>query len=202
MYLLLIRLLNRHAQWRVIVPLLLLCAGYVWLFNVSAFPYANPALVAIGCGEGLLDARLHYNAVEAYQALACYGPAGRALYQNFLKVDVSFALCYGMAFALLLTRLVQSKALQRSADTLVTEANGVSAWHWIACLPLAVAAADGLENVLLYRLLAAYPQELPLWAHWAGAATSAKWLLSLLALAALVVGAARRWRHRTSQLTP
>jgi len=61
------RALYHHATWRTIVPLLLVCAGYYWVFNYSSFPFANPALVAAGCGEGLLDLRPYYDASVAHQ---------------------------------------------------------------------------------------------------------------------------------------
>lgn len=190
----LIRFLNRHAQWRAIAPLLLLCAGYVWLFNFSSFPYAEPALISSGCGEGLLDVRPHYDAAQAYQALACYGTAGRALYKNFLLVDATFAFCYGMCFALLLTRLVRANLATGNAGG----AEGVgSLWPWAGLLPLGIAATDGLENVLLYQLLSAYPDELPRAAWLAGYATSGKWVLSALTVAVLVGSVSRLWWRRS-----
>ncbi len=180
----LLRLLYRHAQWRLITPLFLLCLGYAWLFNFSAFPYANPALVAIGCGQGLLDVLPHYDAAQAYHAFECYGVAGRSLYQHYLMVDATFAACYGLCFSLVMSVLVRANRA------------GGSAWRWLALLPLAIALADGAENVLLYRLLAAYPQQLPTLAGLAGMATSSKWLLSGLTSLLMLLGLLRlAWRR-------
>lgn len=168
------RALYRHSRWRTVVALLLVCAGYFWVFNyASHFPFSNPALIAAGCGEGLLDLRPYYNASAAHQALDCYGVTGRAIYRHFLMADTSFLLIYGPAFALLLTRL------------LATLTTPTSRWRIANLLPLSVALADALENLALFVLLAAYPRFLSPLGNLAGLATSTKWVLTLASLATL-----------------
>jgi hypothetical protein len=161
-----------------ILPLLLTCAGYFWTFNFSEAPFANPAVVAAGCGQEILDIRLHYDAPAAYQALECYGPAGRAAYAKFLWVDVTFALVYGMAFSLLLSWLIQSIKAEKSF------------LRWTALLPFGIALADMLENTLLSRLIATYPEKHMLLANLAGYTTSVKWALSALTIPILFAIAA------------
>lgn len=179
------RAFYRHATWRIIIPMLLLFAGYFWVFNFSSLPFSNPALIAAGCGEGLLDLRPYYNASAAHQALDCYGNRGRAIYQRFLVADMSFVLIYGSGFTLLLSRLLAS---------LTTPA---SRWRIANLLPLSVAIADAMENILLFTMLAAYPRFLPMLGDLAGLATLLKGVLTVASLATLVgcVGTLL-WRRR------
>ena len=167
------RALYRFASWRVITPLLLLCAGYFWMFNYSPLPLSNPALVAAGCGEGLLDLLPYYDARAAYRALDCYGDTGRAIYRHYLLADTSFVFCYGLGFSLLLTRLL--------ADLTALG----SRWRKANLLPLGVALADVLENLGIYCLLVAYPRSIPVLGDLAGLATLLKFALTALALVAL-----------------
>ncbi|MHB0991057.1 MAG: hypothetical protein ACYC3O_04950 [Burkholderiales bacterium] len=176
--------LYRHASWRLILTLILICSGYFWIFNYSALPFSNKALVVAGCGEGLLDIRPYYDAATAYRALLCYGDSGREIYRRFLLADSSFACCYGVAFSLLLSRLLA--ALTVSAGR----------WRNANLLPLIVAFVDLAENMLIFSLLALYPHEVPIIADLAGAATLSKWILMLLALTILAASILRlSWRQ-------
>jgi hypothetical protein len=170
---LLSRSLYRHAAWRAIAALLLVCAAYFWIFNYSSLPFSNPALVAAGCGEGLLDLRPYYDASAAYRALDCYGGAGRAIYRRFLVTDMSFLFFYGAAFSLLLTRL------------LATLTAPASRWRAANLLPLGVALADAVEDILLFSLLGEYPRHIPALGDLAGIATMTKHALAAASLAAL-----------------
>ena len=174
------RSLYRHATRRKIVPLLLLFAAYFWVFNFSTLPFSNPSLMAAGCGEGLLDIRPFYTAVEAHRALDCYGPAGRSIYQHFLLVDMSFVFIYGFGFALLLSSLLAALTTPESR------------WRLLNLLPLGIALADATENFALFALLAAYPGFPATLGELAGMATLFKNLLSVTALATLVVCACAR----------
>lgn len=167
------RTLYRHATWRAIVPLLLACTGYFWVFNYSSLPFSNPSLVATGCGEGLLDLRPYYDASAAYQALHCYGDAGRAIYRRFLMVDMSFVLFYGTGFSLLLTRL------------LATLTAPASNWRLAHLLPLSVALADAMEDFALFCLLTVYPRFIPVFGDLAGLFTLIKNVLTVASLATL-----------------
>ena len=165
--------LFRPARWSVIAALLLICLGYFWAFNFSLLPFSVQALRDAGCGQGLLDARPYYDATAVSQAFACYGEAGRAVYHVFLLLDTSFALCYGLGFSFLLSRL--QAALNATS----------SRWRVARLLPLGVALSDVLENISLLYLLASYPVALPALASLAGMFTLSKWVLSILSLAAL-----------------
>ena len=177
-------LLFRRARWVYIFPLLLICVGYVWLFNFSTASFANPAVVAAGCGQEVLDVRLRYGAELVYEALECYGPAGRAAYTKFLLVDASFAAFYGLTFSLLMSWFVESAKARRSA------------LRWAQLVPLGIALADTLENALLSRLLSTFPTQHLFLADLAGLATTAKWALSALTTAILLAVATHLvWRR-------
>ncbi len=164
--------LYRHTSWRNIISLLLLFAGYFWVFNFSTLPFSNPALISAGCGEGMLDARFYYTASEAHQALNCYGPTGRAIYRHFLMADMTFVFIYGAGFALLLSRLLGSLTNSR--------------WRLLSLLPVGIALADATENLLIFRLLAVYPDFPALLGQIAGYATLIKSILSAVAVIVLL----------------
>lgn len=154
--------------------------GFILLFNFSNFnmPMSNPQLINISGGVGLLDLEFFYTAQEAYVSLTKYGEAGRALYKNFLAADFIFALCYGLGFSLLFTRLL--KALDQSE----------SWWMKFNLLPLAIALADYMENIFIYAMLNLYPQHTPLVGTLAGIATLSKQLLIFVSLLFLLSGIA------------
>ena len=166
-----------------VIPLLLVFASYFWAFNFSSLPFSNPAVIAAGCGEGLLDIMPYYDATDAYRALSCYGEAGRAVYQRFLFADMSFVLVYGAGFTLLLARLMAMLGVE-------------GRWRTLALLPACIALADACENLALFWLLAAYPDVLPDVAQCAGLFTATKHLLSAVSVLTLMICAGMlTWRR-------
>lgn len=141
-----------------------------------------------------LDLRPVYDAEQAYRYLGAIGADGRDYYrQNQIVTDMLFAGFYALAYAGLLIRLAERAP--RRLEPL-----------WVGALfPLAAGLADVGENLLLVRLLGAYPAELQEAAAWAGRLTAGKHILAglyALTLGALVAGIlgqifaalARRWR--------
>jgi len=178
----LVRFVFQQARWSMIVPLLLVIAGYFWVFNFSSLPLSNPAVIAAGCGEGLLDIMPYYDASDAYRVLNCYGASGRGIYQRFLLADMSFVLFYGAGFTLLLARLMAMLAVDRL--------------RMLALLPACIALADACENIALLWLLAAYPDALPGVAQSAGLFTATKHLLSAVSILMLMIcGGMLAWRR-------
>ena len=176
--------MSSAARRRVISALLLICLGYFWIFNLSALPFSVQAVKDAGCGQGLLDTRLHYDAAAVSQAFTCYSSSGRTMYRDFLLLDASFALCYGFGFSLLLMRWLVMLSARNNR------------WRVVALLPLAVAGFDLLENGSLLYLLAIYPAAVPGLATLAGLFTSIKWLLGATSLLALVACCALAlWRR-------
>src|SRR5437762_2579499 len=89
--------------------------GFSWLFNYSSFPFANPELLKLSGGEGLLDLLPFYTAEKAFTALGHYGTAGRALYSRYLVADFIFMPFYSLGLALLVTRTVLATWSEGSA---------------------------------------------------------------------------------------
>ena len=165
---------RRYSSYAMIV-LLALVGVFFWLFNFSAFPASNSALLKISGGVGFLDLRPFYTAQAAYAALTHYGAAGRNLYQHFLAVDFFFALSYGLGFSLLITRIIK------------TSHGTNSAWMIFNLLPLAVALADCSENTFILVMLHGFPKFYPAVSTMAGFATAIKWGATLVTLAFLAV---------------
>ncbi len=161
------------------VGLLICAAGFFWLFNFSALPLSNPELKRVGSGEGLLDLRLYYSAQEAFRTIESYGAEGRALYLRFLAADFVFVPIYGLAFALLFTRLA------------ITLWGRASSRLRVNLLPLGIALADFAENICLLLLLTGYPEHSLFVGTLAGMATLTKQVLTFSALLFLTYGCIR-----------
>ena len=160
---------------RLLLSLLAAIAFFFWLFNFSTLPLSNPALKLAGNGGELLDMRLYYSAQEAFREMDRYGARGRAVYLRFLSVDFLFALTYGLAFSLLLTRL--TRALFGPA----------SSWSRLNLLPIGIALMDWLENCCLLLMLIRFPEQNVFIGTAAGIATLAKWVLTAVTMAVLIV---------------
>jgi len=165
----------RRYSLRLMIGLFLGVAFFFWLFNFSTLPLSGPELRKLSSGEDLLDVRTYYSAQEAFRAMERYGTAGRALYIRFLAADFIFAPLYGLAFALLFTRL---------ASTLFAPS---SPWNRMNLLPIGIAMADIAENLCILVILQMYPDQKHLVGSLAGIATLAKWVLSMAALAFLTL---------------
>jgi hypothetical protein len=155
---------------RLMVGLLICAAFFFWLFNFSALPLSDPEMKRISNGEGLLDLRLYYSAQEAFRTIESYGAEGRALYLRFLAADFIFVPIYGLAFALLFTRL--AIALWGRASSRLR----------VNLLPLGIALADFVENSCLLLLLAGYPEHSLFVGALAGMATLTKQMLTFSSL--------------------
>jgi hypothetical protein len=159
---------------------LLICtACFFWLFNFSTLPLSNPELKRVSGGEGLLDLRLYYSAQEAFRTIESYGAGGRALYLRFLAADFIFVPIYGLAFALLFTRLALTLWGRASSRIVVN------------LLPLGIALADFVENSCLLFLLTGYPERRLFVGALAGMATLTKQALTFSALLFLAYGCLR-----------
>jgi len=159
---------------------LLSCAAFFfWLFNFSTLPLSNPELKRVSNGEGLLDLRLYYSAQEAFQTIESYGPQGRALYLRFLAADFVFVPIYGLAFALLFSRVALTLWGRASSRLRVN------------LLPLGIVLADFVENICLFLLLTGYPEHSLFVGTLAGMATLTKHVLTFSALLFLAYGCLR-----------
>lgn len=127
-----------------------------------ATPLGAPALRRLGQGRPSPDLTFGYAPDDTYQLLGIYGPAGRAHWRRLLLLDMVFPAVYGAFLALAL-------------DAWAQWAEAGAAWHAVAlACPLVCAAADYLENLLLLRVIAAWPQQRPGLVSAASVCTQAK----------------------------
>ena len=156
--------------------------------RLARWPVAVAALVVmLGCVAGLvwrqsrlggletLDSRGWYTPDEVadlFASLDRLDPAARTVYAaTELTLDMAFPAAYGTLLAVLLFRLFAERPLH--------------------LLPLAVAAMDALENVVIASLALTYGGA-PTYLSWLAAVfTAIKTVLIPLTLAAIAVGAIR-----------
>ena len=135
-------------------------------------------------GLGLLDSRGWYTPAEAaalFDALDHLDTSARAVYATTaLTIDMVFPVCYGMLFAVLLSRLYR----------------GGPPLHLLAP---AVASADALENITVAALALSHDGAPTPLAWPAAVFTLVKTLLAVAMLVATCIGATRwlwaRMRH-------
>ena len=163
---------ERLATWRTAVAASVgfagCVAGLVWRHSRLA-------------GLDLLDSRGWYTPAEAttlFDALDRLDPSARAVYATTaLTVDMVFPACYGLLFAILLFRLFR-------------------AGPPLYLLPLALAAADVLENLTVSALALSHDGTPSKLAWLAAGFTLLKTALIVATLTATCVGSTRRlWLH-------
>ena len=167
---------ERCATWRIAIAA---SVGVVGCVGGLAWRQARLA------GLDLLDSRGWYTPDEAaalFEALDRLDASARAVYATTaLTIDMVFPASYGLLFAVLLFRLFRGRAP-------------------LYVLPLAVALADGLENIAV-AVLALSHDGAPSPLAWPAAVfTAAKTALFVATLAVTCFGAMRwiwvRTRHR------
>jgi hypothetical protein len=112
-------------------------------------PLGVPALKRLGGGQPSPDLSFGYTVDHTYRLLEVYGEQGRAHWRRLLWADMIFPAVYGAWLALLGLAWVRWVAAG-------------PVWGILAvALAVAAAGADYVENVLLLRVLAAWPRRLP-----------------------------------------
>lgn len=134
-----------------------------------AFYFLMGDLEAVS-GHNILDMGLQNNE-ETYQILSDYGVEGRSIYNKIQLVDFIFPLCYGLLFILIM------------------KYQGCK----LTIIPLLAATFDYIENINIYRMLRAYPDNLML-GSFNGIFTVLKFTLLGISLILMVVYGLRRWR--------
>lgn len=135
-----------------------------------AFYFLMGDLEAVS-GHSILDMGIHNNE-ETYTILTEYGVEGRTIYNKIQVVDFIFPLCY----ALLLTSIMKYQQCK---------------WTWV---PLLAAGFDYIENINVYRMLKAYPEDLMIGGI-NGIFTVLKFTLLGISLILTVVYGVRRWKQ-------
>jgi len=111
-----------------------------------------------------LDLRFAYSPTEAYELLAILGPQGRESYMfGTTVVDVAYAICYTLMFAVWLTLLFRGHS------------RFTCAW---AVAPMVVFVIDMVENTGIALMLSNYPSEFHGLALATSITTTCKWLLA------------------------
>jgi hypothetical protein len=128
---------------------LLAAAASMFLALFWLTPIGVPALQRLGGGKPSPDLTFGYTAAATYRLLDLYGESGIAHWKRLLLLDMMFPAVYGALLALLAHKWA-----------LWIEAGPGSSVVAIAS-PLAAAACDYVENILLLRVIAALPRKLP-----------------------------------------
>jgi len=129
---------------RLLIVMLLSCAGFLWLLNAAPLPLSISMMESVS-GQQPFDSRLYYDATDVRNTLGALGSSGRAIYVNFLVVDYVFLAVYSVTLSLVLTGLLQSCGLAQSPLLSLN------------LLPFVVAVMDILENTSTLTLLLTYP---------------------------------------------
>ena len=161
------RFLNRIANWKTLLLLLVIDAGFAayWLPNAEATINR-----LAGKPLGPIDLTMGFDPARTLQMVADYGPAARAYYRQMeLTLDVIYPLVYSLLFAVVLTLLFRHKPYKP--------------FGWVTLLPLVGWGFDYLENAAIVGLLTTYPAQSTALAVVCEVAKSGKWLSF-----ALVVG--------------
>lgn len=159
-----------------------------WLIQNSFFGLGR--LEAIAGTADILDTRFTYSAETAAAVLEKLGETGRNYYLSVIQpLDILFPLCYGVFFLMLI-----QWGWFGQENTKDTEGLGVI-HRAVLLLPLATAACDILENILIRILVLNYPEEFTAVASSAGVITAVKFVLFSLSAAAATAGLLRRLTH-------
>jgi hypothetical protein len=150
--------------------------AFVWaVLVVSAvhflkFPGSVPNFVEVSGGGTLLDALPAFTPDATYERLAAYGEAGRQNYSfRNMTVDVMLPLSVLPFLFILMMSALRGVAISRSLRLLLLS------------VPFLYVIFDLLENALVLRLLAGYPERLDLLATMLPYVTTIKRGASLIA---------------------
>jgi hypothetical protein len=141
--------LQKHANGRTILVLLVILIALWMALNFSDIPFGVRSLTAHSGGLMILDLRLSYTPDEAYALLDALGAEGRQLYGTMLLAgDILLPVTYSLFFATIAAWLLQRVAPPE---------------HPIQYLSLAAfvgGIADLVENGCTLAMLLSFPQRL------------------------------------------
>ena len=170
------RLLNRLANWKTIVILILIALP----FNLVIFPMRSARLQELsGKSTPIIDVMFAYTPAQVYELVPAYGEQGRQLYAvTELTVDLAYPILYNSLLSLLMAIIFRSAF------------SSGSQWQKLPLLPLASWLADYVENVGITIMLVSYPQELDALAWITSLFSTVKWTVGGACVILIVIGLA------------
>lgn len=154
-------------------PLIGLLIFWNILMNTPGLPTSTPSMQKIAPSFTPFDLQASGYSVEIFtKDLSMLGEDGRAIYRNFMLLDIFFPLIYGLTFAALIFLVFHTKT------------NG---WKWLFLVPLFTAGADYLENIFLAISFIGFPLPSALAVSIASVATQLKMLFNGALILSLVV---------------
>jgi hypothetical protein len=168
------RLLNRLANWKTIVILILIALP----FNLVIFPMRSARLKDLsGENDPIIDAKFAYTPAQVYELVPAYGEQGRQLYAlTELTVDLAYPILYNLFLSVLMAIIFRGAF------------SSGSKLHKLPLLPLASWLADYLENAGITVMLLSYPQELDALAWVTSFFSTAKWTIGGASAVLIVIG--------------
>ena len=138
-----INFLNRMANWKTLVFLLLLYISFPSYWFKNAETTINKLA---GKPVGPIDLTFGFNPTRTLQMVADYGPEARAYYaRTELTTDLIYPIVYSFLLAVILTMLFRNKPYKPFA--------------WVTLLPFASLVFDYLENATIVTMLNTYPNQ-------------------------------------------
>ena len=159
--------------------LLIISFTVIAVANLADFSLTAPGLLKASGGLPLLDTRLLYTPVEAYQLFDALGAAGRANNRLFY---LTFDIIIPPSYSLLLWSAISRGALQRFRG-----------------LGLLGGTFDYLENIAILILLSRYPEHVDNLVTVAACFTLLKFMSSAAAILLAVVGFPSKVFRRQSE---
>lgn len=153
-------------------PLIGLLIFWNILMNTPGLPTSTPSMQKIAPSFTPFDLQASGYSVESFtKDLSMLGEDGRAIYLNFMLLDIFFPLIYGLTFAALIFLVFHTKT------------NG---WKWLFLVPLFTAGADYLENIFLAISFIGFPESNAMIVALASFATQLKMLFNVLLIVSLL----------------
>jgi hypothetical protein len=142
------------------------------LMNTPRLPTSTPSMQKISPTFIPFDLQASGYTVESFTYdLTNLGAEGRAIYKNFMLLDIAFPLIYGLTFASLIFLVFREK----------------QNWlKWLFVVPLLTAMADYLENIFIFIGFAGFPSPDSWAVSIASGATQVKMLFNGLLILSLL----------------
>lgn len=143
------------------------------LMNAPGLPTSTPSMQKIAPSFTPFDLQASGYTLESFtNDLTSLGNEGRAIYRNFMLLDIFFPLIYGLTFASLIFLVFRSR----------------QNWlKWLFVVPLFTSAADYIENIFIAISFSGYPSSSPLTVSMASGATQLKMLFNLVLILSLLI---------------